>query len=100
MFPFSARLDAVSKSNSSRRLPWTTTTRISSGCVASINMRRAINDILHSATGPASPEGGGRRVLGYGTTGWRHGALLLGARLDETHINSALSRSSRGLIPD
>jgi len=50
-------------------------------------MRRAINDILHSASGSASPQGGERRDSVIGTTDLRHGALLLEAHLeDETRI--------------
>ena len=39
----------VSKSKSSRRLPASTTTRVSSGCVASMSMRLAIRRDLHAA---------------------------------------------------
>src|SRR4051812_9698428 len=42
MFPLSCRLVDVSRSNSSRRLPSSTTTRVSSACVLSISMRLVI----------------------------------------------------------
>ena len=42
MFPFTCLFVDDSKSNSSRRVPLTTTTRVSSGWVASISMRFAI----------------------------------------------------------
>src|SRR5215212_5321793 len=48
MLPFSALREAVSKSNSESLVPSTTTTLVSSGWLASINMRRAIGALLEA----------------------------------------------------
>src|SRR5579883_1393781 len=48
MLPFRGLRDAVSKSNSVSFVPSTTTTRVSSGWLASISMRRAIGALLET----------------------------------------------------
>src|SRR6185437_683837 len=48
MLPLSGLRDAVSKSNSVSFVPSTTTTRVSSGWLASISMRRAIGALLET----------------------------------------------------
>src|SRR3954463_12300616 len=48
MLPLSGLREAVSKSNSVSLVPSTTTTRVSSGWLASINIRRAIGALLEA----------------------------------------------------
>src|SRR5258706_11310707 len=79
MLPLSCFLLAVSKSNSSSRFPLMTTTRVSSGWVASINIRLAIWQLLQCATGTAPRGGGRRRETVVGDQGWCHVDLSNGA---------------------
>src|SRR5579859_4553732 len=61
MLPLICLLVDVSKSNSSRRLPlFTTTTRVSSGWVESINMRLAMGRNSGARLGLRAKDGGGR----------------------------------------
>src|SRR5262245_66487336 len=48
MLPFRGLRDEVSKSNSLSLVPSTTTTRVSSGWLASISMRRAMGALLET----------------------------------------------------
>ena len=73
MFPFSCFLSCDSKSNSSIRLPWTTTTRVSSGWEASISILLGIiffpagsrHAVRASGSGTLPPCSGEWVVLGY-----------------------------------
>src|SRR5258708_7573775 len=65
MLPRSCLRWAVSKSNSSTRLPRTTTTRVSSGWVASINILLGILELMTAA----GAYGGGRISRPRGTGG-------------------------------
>src|SRR5689334_19011528 len=71
IFPRNWRRLADSKSNSSTRLPRTTTTRVSSGWVASISILLAIDESLFA--NPASGRAHGRRHRRQAPRGRRGG---------------------------
>src|ERR1700749_3329759 len=73
MLPRSCLRWAVSKSNSSTRLPRTTTTRVSSGWVASINILFWIFEILSAGGGMGGGAAGG--LCGGGGGPGAHGAV-------------------------
>src|SRR6185436_13666751 len=66
MLPLSGLREAVSKSNSLSLVPSTTTTRVSSGWLASISMRRAMGALLETlgTDTPARATGGPCRLSG------------------------------------
>src|ERR1700730_896083 len=66
MLPLRGLRVAVSKSNSSSRVPSTTTTRVSSGWLASMSMRLAMGSLRGVGSLPARATGGQAASLGRG----------------------------------
>src|SRR5437868_3037775 len=79
MLPFRAFLLAISASNSSSRFPETTTTRVSSGWVASISMCLVIRRELHGASGTVGAKRERRRDVEVDGAVASHGNLFLRA---------------------
>src|SRR5579884_139132 len=90
MLPLTCFLVDDSKSNSSRRLPFSTTTRVSSEWAASINMRFGIQGKLRRALRPGEDRRAARPLCEEAGCACDHGIERLGHR---DFVRSARSAS-------